>query len=217
MISKWTRERYEKLKAEVNRHRRLYYVEERPEISDSAYDELEQELVRLEAKFPELITPQSPTQRVGGEPAAGFKKVPHRVAQWSFNDAFTEKDMREWDARVRNILGRSDLPGKVRPSQYVSDTRIPLTHIFFGKRVVERPLRHPVRHFFKSGGRFTPHPLGGALGRYKFGELRLKPHELLLKLVVGAVGNFRALFNIIEPAVAIDLRFKLFVALASPF
>jgi DNA ligase (NAD+) len=104
MVPKATRERYEKLCREVERHRRLYYALQQPEISDSAYDELEQELVRLEAEFPELQTPDSPTQRVGAALGA-FKKVRHAVAQWSFNDAFTEEDIRAFDARVKKALG----------------------------------------------------------------------------------------------------------------
>ncbi len=97
-------ERYTKLKKAVNRHRYLYYALERPEIADSAYDELEQELIRLETQHPALQAPDSPTRRVGGSPAAGFKKVRHTVAQWSFNDAFSEQDIREFDARVRRML-----------------------------------------------------------------------------------------------------------------
>jgi DNA ligase (NAD+) len=98
-------QRHEKLKAALNRHRHLYYALEAPEIADSAYDELEQELLRLEQEYPELVTPQSPTQRVGGAPAAAFKKVRHAVPQWSFNDAFTPDDLRAWDARVKRLLG----------------------------------------------------------------------------------------------------------------
>jgi DNA ligase (NAD+) len=109
MVPKEARERHEKLAAAVNRHRYLYYVLESPEIADSAYDELEQELLRLEEKYPALATADSPTQRVGGEPAAAFKKVRHSVAQWSFNDAFTPEDMRNFDARVKKLLGMSEV------------------------------------------------------------------------------------------------------------
>lgn len=98
------KERYEKLKKILNYHRHIYYVLDRSEIADSAYDELEQELVRIEGKYPELITPDSPTQRVGGAPAASFTKIRHTTAQWSFNDAFTEADMRAFDTRVKRIL-----------------------------------------------------------------------------------------------------------------
>ena len=103
-VPKDARERYAKLVTVVNRHRRLYYVLESPEISDSAYDELEQELLRLEERYPALIAPDSPTRRVGGEPVAAFKKVRHSVAQWSFNDAFSEEDIRDFDARVKRML-----------------------------------------------------------------------------------------------------------------
>ncbi len=105
MISTRDKERYEKLRELVEHHRRLYYVQDSPEISDSAYDELEDELRRLEEAHPELKSAASPTQRVGGEVQASFKKVKHKVAQWSFNDAFSEQDMRAFDARVKKILG----------------------------------------------------------------------------------------------------------------
>src|SRR3989338_2047832 len=104
MVPKDSRQRYDKLKAEINRHRHLYYVLEQPEIADSAYDELEQELLRLEAEYPELITPDSPTQRVGGTPMAAFKKVRHTVPQWSFNDVFDEQGLRDFDTRIKKEL-----------------------------------------------------------------------------------------------------------------
>ena len=98
------KERYDQLRKEVERHRYLYYALEAPEISDSAYDELEQELLRMEEQYPTLQTPDSPTQRVGGA-IGGFAKVRHEVPQWSFNDAFTEDDLRDFDARVKRTLG----------------------------------------------------------------------------------------------------------------
>jgi DNA ligase (NAD+) len=108
--SKWVtlkeaKERVEKLRALLERHRRLYYVLDAPEIADSAYDELEDELRRIEEQYPELKAAHSVTERVGGEPMAAFKKVPHKIAQWSFNDAFSPEDMRAFDARVKKILG----------------------------------------------------------------------------------------------------------------
>ena len=105
MSLKEAKERLEKLRALVERHRRLYYVLDAPEIADSAYDELEDELRRIEERYPELKAAHSPTQRVGGEPMAAFKKVPHKVAQWSFSDAFSEEDMRDFDKRVRKAAG----------------------------------------------------------------------------------------------------------------
>lgn len=110
MVPKDIRTRYDKLAKELNRHRHLYYALERPELSDSAYDELEQELIRLESQYPELVTQESPSQRVGGAVGA-FKKVKHAVAQWSFNDAFTPDDIRAWDARVRKELAKQGFGG----------------------------------------------------------------------------------------------------------
>jgi DNA ligase (NAD+) len=106
MVPKAVRERYGKLVEEVNRHRHLYYALEAPEISDSAYDLLEQELLDIEAKYPELAAADSPTRRVGGAAEQSFKKVRHAVAQWSFNDAFSEQDIKDFDTRVRRELGK---------------------------------------------------------------------------------------------------------------
>ncbi len=104
MVPRAVQERYTKLKEAVNRHRHLYYTLQSPEIADSAYDELEQELIRLEEQYPELVSHDSPTRRVGGAPETAFKKVLHQVAQWSFNDAFTPDDISDFDARVRRGL-----------------------------------------------------------------------------------------------------------------
>ena len=99
------RERVAQLRKTINRHRYLYHVLDRAEISDAALDSLKRELAELEAAHPELITPDSPTQRVGGESLAKFEKVMHRVPQWSFNDAFTERDLRAFDERVEKGIG----------------------------------------------------------------------------------------------------------------
>lgn len=117
MIPKETRERYEKLKTSINRYRRLYHVYDKEEISQEALDSLKHELAELEAQYPTLITPDSPTQRVAGEPLPAFKKVKHKVAQWSFNDAFTPEEMHEWDARVKRFFDGA------RPS-YVCELKI---------------------------------------------------------------------------------------------
>jgi DNA ligase (NAD+) len=101
-----TRNRAEKLRETIERHRHLYHTFDAPELSDEAYDALVRELEQIEAQYPELATPDSPTQRVGGKPLGAFKKVNHTVAQWSFNDAFTEEDMAAFGERVRKLLGR---------------------------------------------------------------------------------------------------------------
>jgi DNA ligase (NAD+) len=97
-------ERLRVLRATIEKHRYLYHVLDRSEISPEALDSLKRELVEIETAFPELVTPDSPSQRVAGEPLKGFKKVPHAVPQWSFNDAFSPEDMREFDARVKRFL-----------------------------------------------------------------------------------------------------------------
>ncbi len=104
MPPKTTVERYRKLKDAVNKYRTAYHVYDREEISQEALDALKAELVALEKEYPALIAPDSPSQRVAGGPLPQFKKVRHQVAQWSFNDAFSETDIQEFDARVRKFL-----------------------------------------------------------------------------------------------------------------
>jgi DNA ligase (NAD+) len=99
--------RIEKLKKEINKYRYEYHVLDRSEISDAALDSLKKELFDLEAQFPEFVTPDSPTQRVAGAPLAEFKKVRHGERMTSFNDAFSEEDMRAWFTRLENYLGRA--------------------------------------------------------------------------------------------------------------
>lgn len=105
-IKKEIKQRAEKLREAVERHRHLYHTFDTPEISDEAYDGLVRELEEIESLYPELATPDSPTQRVGGRPLDEFKKVAHTVPQWSFNDAFSEEDMHAFDERVKKLLGR---------------------------------------------------------------------------------------------------------------
>jgi DNA ligase (NAD+) len=101
--------RLAKLRELINYHRYQYHVLDRQEISDEALDSLKHELVTLEAAYPELITPDSPSQRVAGEPLPEFKKVKHQVAQWSFNDAFTVDDIAAFDERVWRWLGGAEV------------------------------------------------------------------------------------------------------------
>ena len=96
--------RIEKLKKEVNYHRYLYHVLDKPEISDSALDSLKNELFKLEQQYPEFITKDSPTQRVGGQALKEFKKIKHDVRMLSFNDAFSKEDIFDWQKRMENYL-----------------------------------------------------------------------------------------------------------------
>ncbi len=89
----------------LNRHARLYYVEDRPELPDAEYDRLFRELEALEAAHPDLISPDSPTQRVGSAPAEGFAPAPHRVPMLSLDNAMNEAEFRAFDERVRRWLG----------------------------------------------------------------------------------------------------------------
>jgi len=98
------KKRIEKLKKEINHHRYLYHVLDRQEISDAALDSLKKELFDLEQQYPEFITPDSPTQRVGGEPLEKFEKYRHSVPMLSFNDAFSEDDMKDWEERILKLL-----------------------------------------------------------------------------------------------------------------
>ena len=128
-------ERLDSLRKTIEHHRYLYHVLNKSEISPEALDALKHELVLIEKAYPDLITPDSPSQRVAGEPLKGFKKVEHTVPQWSFNDAFSPEEMREFDTRVKNMLakapsfethletGRPSEVKKVSPS-YVCELKI---------------------------------------------------------------------------------------------
>ncbi|RLG11426.1 DNA ligase (NAD(+)) LigA [Candidatus Pacearchaeota archaeon] len=98
-------ERVKKLREEIEYHNYRYYVLDSPVISDAEYDELMRELRELEEKYPELITPDSPTQRVGFKPAEGFKEVPHAEPMLSLDDAMDEKEVIEFDRRVKKFAG----------------------------------------------------------------------------------------------------------------
>ena len=99
-----TKKRIEKLKELINHHRYLYHVLDRQEISDSASDSLKKELFDLEQKYPEFITPDSPTQRIGGTPLKKFEKIKHSKPMLSFNDAFSMQDMKDWEKRIKKLL-----------------------------------------------------------------------------------------------------------------
>ena len=103
------KERIEKLKKVINYHRYLYHVLDKPKISDAAFDTLKNELEELEFKFPDLITPDSPTQRVGGKPLAKFEKVYHEIPMLSLSDAFSVEELREWEERIRKLVPREKL------------------------------------------------------------------------------------------------------------
>jgi len=93
------------LREEIRHHEHLYYVLDAPELPDAEFDQLMQDLKKLEAAHPELITPDSPTQRVGGKPREGFIKVVHSRSMLSLDNAYNEQELRDWDRRVRELAG----------------------------------------------------------------------------------------------------------------
>lgn len=116
------RERLASLRKTIEHHRYLYHVQNISEISPEALDALKHELVLIEEAYPDLVTPDSPSQRVAGAPLKGFKKIKHTVEQWSFNDAFNAEEMREFDTRVQNMLAKSE-GKKIKPA-YVCELKI---------------------------------------------------------------------------------------------
>lgn len=100
------RERIEELRDIIEHHNYLYYVLDRPEISDYEYDMLMKELIKLEEEHPEFVSPNSPTQRVGGKPLKEFLQVQHAVPMLSLQDVFSFDELREWDSRVKTAVGK---------------------------------------------------------------------------------------------------------------
>jgi DNA ligase (NAD+) len=109
MDKKTAAKKIEKLREEIRHHDHLYYVLDKPEISDQAYDKLYKELAGLEQEYPELVTADSPTQRVGGEPLKGFKTVIHKTPLLSLDKANTEEELLAFDTRVKEALGLSEI------------------------------------------------------------------------------------------------------------
>lgn len=99
--------RIERLRTEVDRHRSLYHTKDAPEISDEAYDSLFHELLALEAEYPEFVSKTSPTVRVGGEPLEKFRKVRHASRQWSFDDVFDFSELTAWGERNARLLEKA--------------------------------------------------------------------------------------------------------------
>jgi len=120
---KGAKERIEKLKKLVNYHRYLYHVLDKQEISDAALDSLKHELEILEKQNPEFLTVDSPTQRVGGIPLDKFTKIKHKIKQWSYDDVFSEQEIREFDERVKRFLVK-ELGVKNREVEYTCELKI---------------------------------------------------------------------------------------------
>jgi DNA ligase (NAD+) len=124
------KKRLEKLRETIEYHRYQYHVLDMPEISDVAYDSLERELIEIENLFPELITADSPSHRVSGKVLDKFEKVEHKVPQWSFNNAFDEKDLIDFDNRVRKMFNKNSSEN-ISNIEYVCELKIDGLKIVF--------------------------------------------------------------------------------------
>src|SRR5512133_2989893 len=99
----------ESLRDKIRYHEHRYYVLDDPEISDADFDKLMQELKKLEAEHPDLVTPDSPSQRVGGKAREGFVKVRHSSPMLSLDNTYNEDELRDWERRVHELSGRKDV------------------------------------------------------------------------------------------------------------
>ena len=111
-------DRIDELRREIRRHEHLYYVAARPEIGDEEYDRLYLELRELEEAYPEIVAPDSPTQRVGGQPSEGFATFVHRTPMLSLDNTYNEEELREFERRIFRHLGGET------PVDYVAELKI---------------------------------------------------------------------------------------------
>src|SRR5688500_8914687 len=107
-----------KLRDQINEYRYRYHVLDDPTVNDDIYDSLTHELRQLEEQFPELITPDSPTQRVGGKPLTKFQSVAHQTPMLSLNDVFSPEELNAWITRIKKLLGGTE------PDQYHIDLKM---------------------------------------------------------------------------------------------
>src|SRR5499427_10054092 len=107
--------RVAELREEIRKHDRLYYEKAAPIISDREYDRLYRELVDLETEFPELITPDSPTQRVGGKPLESFAQIQHRVPMLSLDNTYSEAEVANFYRRITKLLPNEKIPVVIEP------------------------------------------------------------------------------------------------------
>ena len=117
------RQRIEELRAEIERHNRLYYIDAAPEITDREYDQLLQSLEDLEQQFPELASPTSPTQRVGGAPLEHFESVRHAIPMMSLSNTYSKEELVEFDRRIRKLIPEEVLAISLNPRLMASRFR----------------------------------------------------------------------------------------------
>src|SRR5450755_450926 len=107
-MAKDLEKKLEALREKIRHHEYRYFVLDDPEISDVQFDQLTHELKKFETEHPELITPDSPTQRVGGKPREGFGKAPHSSPMLSLDNTYSEDELRNWERRIHELSGRED-------------------------------------------------------------------------------------------------------------
>lgn len=225
--SKAVRERVEKLREEITKYRYLYHVKDESPISPEALDSLKRELSELEAEYPELLTETSPSLRVAGAVLPAFSKVRHEVSQWSFNDAFTESDIRAFDERNIRALVKA---GVVSPKvSYCGELKIDglkivltykegvlITAATRGDGVVGEEVTHTVRTIAD-----IPEKLSASIDCIVEGEAYLKKsvfknlnivreargEELFANPRNAAAGAIRQL----DPAVALERKLSAFI------
>jgi DNA ligase (NAD+) len=121
--------RAEELRREIEKHNYAYYVLDQPTVSDATYDALMRELIEIETACPELVTPDSPTQRIGAAPSAAFAPHTHRVPMLSLGNAFSLGELRDWDARVKRFLGlAADAPVEYAVELKIDGLAVNLTY-----------------------------------------------------------------------------------------
>ncbi len=122
------KQRIKLLREQIDDLRYRYHVLNDPQVTDAMYEGLMDELRKIETQHPELVTPDSPTQRVAGKPSEKFVKVSHTVPQWSFNDAFSEEDMADWEERILKILEK-EIGERPKDLDYVCELKIDGLHM----------------------------------------------------------------------------------------
>lgn len=120
---KEAKERVEKLRKVIDRHRYLYHVEDSPDVTDEVYSSLMEELRKLEEKYPKLASPTSPSQRVGGKPLDRFEKVNHEIRQWSYDDAFSFEELKKWEEKIKRLIAK-DVSIKNEKLEYCCEIKI---------------------------------------------------------------------------------------------
>src|SRR5205809_7789586 len=115
MDEKQAAKRLEELRDEIRKHDRLYYDEAAPIIGDREYDRLYKELVDVETQFPDLVTPDSPTQRVGGKPLQAFEQVSHLIPMLSLDNTYSEEEVKNFYARIQRLLRNEKIPVVIEP------------------------------------------------------------------------------------------------------